>query len=197
MKSNQITNLTGKFSKGVRLATASEIRMRSEESLKFFREYSYKQLQSINTIQALTETQETQIVNSKRGISPGDIVCFNYSPLYAKKIPYYDKTPLLLPIGFTSQGFNGLNLHYLKPADRAKLLDIIYKQDKNIMGYMHALAQTPYYKPAFKQYLYSRMRSKVHIFDRQHWDMAIYLPLARFVKNTQQHASSKAITRKK
>ena len=194
------TKLTGRFSEAIREATQKQIEMRSKESIKFFRQYTYKNLKSINTLNALTEVNETNIVNSKRGIVPGEIICFNYDPKYKDKLPYYDKTPLIIPITATKTGFSGLNLHYLKPVDRAHLMDLIFKHDKSVLGYMHYLAQSPYYAPCYKNYLYSRMRSKVHIFSRDHWEIAIYLPLARFVKASQGLAGSKSkhnIMRKK
>lgn len=186
------TKLKGRFSEAIRLATQKQIEMRSKESLKFFRQYVSKNLNQVNTLSALTEVNETNIVNSRRGIMPGEIICFNYDPKYKDKLPYYDKTPLIIPITATKTGFSGLNLHYLTPVDRARVMDLIFKQDKSVMGFMHALATSPYYAPCYKNYLYSRMRSKVHIFSREHWEIAIYLPLARFVKASQGLVGSKS-----
>lgn len=186
------TKLTSRFSAAVREATQKQIDMRSKESLKFFRQYVAKKLNAVNTLNALTEVNETNIVNSRRGILPGEIICFNYDPKFKDKLPYYDKTPLIIPISANKTGFSGLNLHYLKPVDRARLMDLIFKHDKSVLGYMHALAQSPYYAPCYKKYLYSRMRSKVHIFSREHWEIAIYLPLARFVKASQGLVGSKS-----
>ena len=79
------TKLTGRFSEAIRAATQKQIEMRSKESIKFFKQYTYKNLTSINTLNALTEVNETNIVNSKRGIVPGEIICFNYDPKYKDK----------------------------------------------------------------------------------------------------------------
>lgn len=186
------TKLTGQFSKAVSVLSQKQIEARSKESLKFFRQYTQKHLRTVNTTQALTEVQETVITNARRGIWPGDIICFDYDPKYKDKLPYYDRTPLIIPVSASKTGFSGLNLHYLTPVDRARMMDLIFKNDNSVLGYMHALAQSPYYAPCYKNYLYDHVRSKVHVFSRDHWEIAIYLPLARFVKASAGHVGSKS-----
>lgn len=182
----------GKFTKAVQLANQKNIELRSRESLKWFRQYTTKHLRKINTIDALTEVSETRITNPTRGIRPGDIITFDYDPKTKDKLPYYDTTPLIIPLSFDKKGFSGLNLHYLTPVDRARLMDLLFRNESSARGYMHALSISPYYKPCYKRYLYNHVRSRVHIFEQQHWEIAIYLPLARFQKGSQGLAASKS-----
>ena len=53
----------------------------------------------------------------------GNMYMFFYDPKHKDTLPYYDGFPLVIPIGPAEKGFLGLNLHYLPPALRAKLLD--------------------------------------------------------------------------
>ena len=46
-----------------------------------------------------------------------------YNPKHKATLPYYDLFPLVLPIQKLSDGFIGINFHYLYPKDRAILLD--------------------------------------------------------------------------
>ena len=51
---------------------------------------------------------------------------FVYGPKHAKKLPYYDTFPLVLPLERYSDGFLGMNFHYLPIPLRMKLLDKIF-----------------------------------------------------------------------
>ena len=48
---------------------------------------------------------------------------FFYDPKMKKKLPYYDRFPLILPIETYSNGFLGINFHYLSMPIRIRLLD--------------------------------------------------------------------------
>ena len=50
---------------------------------------------------------------------------FFYDPKMKKKLPYYDRFPLILPIEQYSNGFLGINFHYLSMPIRIRLLDRI------------------------------------------------------------------------
>ena len=56
----------------------------------------------------------------------GKMNMFIYAPKFAKKLPYYDTFPLVLPLERYSDGFLGINLHYLHPRLRARLMDGLY-----------------------------------------------------------------------
>ena len=65
------------------------------------------------------------IRDGKQSSSPffGNLNMFFYDPKFKKTLPYYDRFPLVLPIERYSDGFLGINLHYLPIPLRIRLLD--------------------------------------------------------------------------
>ena len=65
------------------------------------------------------------IRDGKRSNKPfyGRMNMFFYDTKYKKTLPYYDTFPLVLPLEFYSDGFLGINFHYLPIPLRIKLLD--------------------------------------------------------------------------
>ena len=65
------------------------------------------------------------IRDGKRDSRPfyGRLNMFIYDPKFKKKLPYYDTFPLVLPLEKYSDGFLGINLHYLPIPLRIRLLD--------------------------------------------------------------------------
>lgn len=63
------------------------------------------------------------------GISAGYIgamLVFFYNAKTKKKLPYWDRFPLVLMVGPAEGGFYGLNLHYIPPQHRAVLFDLMH-----------------------------------------------------------------------
>ena len=65
------------------------------------------------------------IRDGKQAKSPfgGRLNMFVYAPKFARKLPYYDTFPLVLPLENYYDGFLGINLHYLQISLRIRLLD--------------------------------------------------------------------------
>lgn len=134
----------------------------------------------------------------------GRMYLFAYDPKWKNELPYYDTFPLVIPFDSiktggkagTSQGFMGLNLHYLPPILRARLMNAIYHgylsrnklDEKTRMKLSYQLlrrvAELRFFKPCVKQYLFNYTRSKFLLIDPSEWDMAMMLPLQRFQKAT-------------
>jgi len=55
----------------------------------------------------------------------GKMVMFFYDPKWKKKLPYYDRFPLIFPVEEAKGGFYGINMHYLSPWQRARLFDAL------------------------------------------------------------------------
>ena len=53
----------------------------------------------------------------------GKMYFYFYDPKTKDSMPYYDRFPLVIPIERYSDGFLGLNLHYIHPRQRIILLD--------------------------------------------------------------------------
>lgn len=133
----------------------------------------------------------------------GSMYLFAYDPKMKATLPYYDRFPLVIPFGSTTAvgraykqggaGFYGLNMHYLPPILRAKLMDKLYMYASNKqldestrlrISYklLSRAANLRFFKPCVKQYLFSHMRSKFFYIEPKEWDIALFLPLDRFVK---------------
>jgi hypothetical protein len=130
----------------------------------------------------------------------GSMYLFNYDPKGKKTLPYYDRYPLVIPIGsakttgFAASGgsFLGLNLHYLPLPLRARLMDALYTtassktldENTKLKVSYNILVQASKYRffqPCIKRYLISHVRSKFFYIEPTEWNMALFLPFDRFV----------------
>lgn len=122
----------------------------------------------------------------------GKMYFFSYDAKGKKTLPYYDRFPLVLPIEQYSDGFLGLNLHYVPPNYRAMLLDSMMDIISNkrfdestrfraSYSLLNGSSRYHIFKPCVKRYLYTQMRSKFISIDASEWDIAIFLPFERFV----------------
>jgi hypothetical protein len=91
-----------------------------------------------------------------------------------------------------SDGFLGLNLHYLDPMSRLVLLDKImdfinndkYKNTTKLNLSYDLLASSRRYKmiePCIKRYLSSHIRSSMIYVEPDNWETAIFLPVQKMV----------------
>jgi len=129
---------------------------------------------------------------------------FFYDPKMKKELPYYDRFPLIFPFkrGFTRQraieegSFLGINLHYLPPQLRARLMDALYtiSMDKTFdentrirISYeiLNKASKFRFFKPCVKRYLVNRVRSRFVKINADQWDTALFLPTERFVKKNK------------
>ena len=53
--------------------------------------------------------------NLKKKLMIGNMYMFRYEPKLKESLPYYDRFPIVFPIEPYSDGFLGLNFHYLYP----------------------------------------------------------------------------------
>lgn len=128
----------------------------------------------------------------------GKMFMFFYDPKHKDTLPYYDVFPLIFVIGMKDNGFLGLNLHYLPPILRAKLMDQLYritndkrynKNTKLKVSYdiLNRASRFKYFKPCVKHYLLEKVQSKYLSVEPQYWDVALMLPTERFKKDTKQN----------
>jgi hypothetical protein len=135
----------------------------------------------------------------------GRMYLFQYDPKGKKTLPYYDRFPLIFPIassrtsGFAASGgsFLGINLHYLPLPLRARLMDALYKTatTKEIdettrlkISYqiLQQASRYRFFKPCIKRYLISHVQSKFFYIEPTEWEMALFLPIDRFVGANKQ-----------
>lgn len=160
---------------------------RTAESARWFRE-------RVASLSA-SSIHEASLLTPSRFVSrplPGQCFMFFYDPKLKKTLPYYDRFPLVFLVDVDRTGFTGLNVHYLDPISRAKLIDALHelttnkRYDENTRLRMtYALLQSSskyrYFKPCLKRYLWAHTRSRLAIVHSDEWDLVAAMPLQRFV----------------
>lgn len=130
-------------------------------------------------------------------VMPGRMYMFTYNAKTKDTLPYWDAFPLIFPVSTFPGGFCGINLHYLQPVLRAKLMDALYiiANNKNyddttrlmisynVLKNSSAMAA---FKPCFKNYLYDHVRSQFIYIEPKEWDICAFLPTQKFQKQTSQ-----------
>lgn len=127
----------------------------------------------------------------------GKMLFYMYDAKYKDSLPYWDQFPLVFPINTQSGNkFLGMNLHYLPPVHRAKLMAALMTlsntttlapQTKLTMTYklLNSSSKYIYFKPCIKSYLYSHIRSRIMTVNPEQWMRVLFLPTANFLKNTE------------
>lgn len=133
----------------------------------------------------------------------GKLYLFEYDPYYKDELPYWDKFPLVFPIGPKPQrlnpghgpGFLGINLHYLPPRARAVLMDALLETASNdkyddttklnisyeiLKGASETFVR---FDECVKVYLYGHIRGGVYYVPPSKWSQIIMLPLQQWVRN--------------
>jgi hypothetical protein len=124
----------------------------------------------------------------------GKMYLLRYDPKYKASLPYYDTAPLIILCDRPKKGkgFYALNVHYLSPLDRAKLLGALAPLEttnrdrkattKIRMSYSILKAAKKYrrFKPCFKRYLPEHIKSKLVEIPAQYWDIVLMLPTQQF-----------------
>jgi hypothetical protein len=123
----------------------------------------------------------------RRQPSVGKLNFFFYDPKLKNFLPYYDRFPLVLPIGSAQGGFLGINFHYLPIALRVRLLEAIDGKDLSSADY-NSLKRINLIKPTIKHYLTNHVRSGFLRIDQEDFLPACLLPVQQFKK-----ASSAAV----
>ena len=132
------------------------------------------------------------IRDGKQRRSPffGRLNMFFYDPKLKAKLPYYDTFPLVLPLEGYSDGFLGINFHYLPINLRIRLLDRIvdFSTDTNFdegttldVDYT-GVKGLRLVKPTLKRYLSGRVKTNFRRIDADEFTVATLLPVARFSK---------------
>ena len=149
-----------------------------------------------------TPTSSDLIRDGKRTSVPtfGLLNMFVYSPKLKDKLPYYDTFPLVLPIETYSNGFLGINLHYLSVPMRIRLLDRLtdfannkqFDETTTIQANYRALKNVDLIKPCLKRYLAGYVKSKVRKVEADEFMVATLLPVQRFKKQSDNYVFGKS-----
>jgi len=156
------------------------------------REWLRSKVKSLNpTPQSLMRDRERLRNNS----FIGRMYFYFYDPKHKDTLPYYDRFPLVIPIERYSDGFLGLNLHYIHPKQRIILLDKLSDvatnnrfDDKTKLRisyeYLAAASKAFEATPCIKRYLFSHIDSRFLEISAEEWDIAVMLPVESFVGAT-------------
>jgi len=132
------------------------------------------------------------IRDGKRDTKPfvGKLNMFFYDPKFKKTLPYYDTFPLVLPLEAYSDGFLGINFHYLPIPLRVKLLDRLVDYSNNTKFDESTRLNVDYGKlkrikliqPTIHKYLSGQTKSQFRRIDADEFMVAALLPVQRFQK---------------
>ena len=127
----------------------------------------------------------------------GRMYFFVYNPKHKVTLPYYDMFPLVLPVERYSDGFLGINFHYLAPKDRAHLLDEIkiFANDKTLKettrilltyNMLRGFTKFKRAKPCLKSYITTYMKTQFIPVLTDEWGPSIFLPVENFKKKSKK-----------
>ncbi len=167
---------------------------RSKKSISWLRaKYSEITKGSVRTTNFIDQTDR------KRNVPRvGRMYMFVYDPKGKDTLPFYDRFPLIFFVEPAEGGFYGINLHYLPPILRAKLMDSLYETQVNgvvsnettkmkiTYRLLKSASRFRWFKPCFKHYLFAHVRSKFVYVPPEEWDMTIFLPTEQFKKATKE-----------
>ena len=162
----------------------------SKESVAWFREAAQK-VTTVSAPRLMNDKQNVRGQITQQNI--GQMFMYFYDPKTKDVLPYYDKFPLIILVDFAPDGFYGLNLHYLPPYLRAKLMDSLYSLRNNDkyddttklkISYvvLKNVSKFKWFAPCFKRYLYSHVQGQYLFVQTENWDKALMLPTERFAK---------------
>lgn len=131
----------------------------------------------------------------------GRMYFFFYDPKTKEKMKYYDRFPLVLPIERYTDGFLGLNLHYIHPKQRLILMDKLSsyanndkfdKTTKLKLTYQTLKAASRIFEKnaCIKRYLFTQIQSRFLEISAEEWDIAVLLPMEDFTSEKKPVSKS-------
>jgi len=161
----------------------------TEEAIEWYREKS----QEVVVRDQKQVIRSNPILMSKILSLPGFMYTFYYKPKNHETLPYHDRFPVVFPFRKTKEGFYGLNMHYLPLEFRAILMDRLYPlatdqnyDEKTRLRLKYEILESSgkfrYFRPCVRQYLNSHTRTRYALIPANQWDIALFLPLERFIK---------------
>ena len=172
-------------------AFRSGIQPRTRESLQWFK----KRLKSVTRVQN-NQILKDPLLNRVPKPLMGRMYMYFYDPKTKETLPYYDRFPLIIMVKKERNGFTGLNLHYLPPVLRARFFDRLTQFTNNkkydestrfrlTYNFLRSSSKLEMFKPCFKRYLNSQVTTKITEVPATEWEVALFLPTDKFVKNSR------------
>lgn len=169
------------------LARKANISRGTKESIDWFRNRVRKDSRNRSferVSQGLRESMRPRL---------GSMVMYQYDPKWKKRLPYYDTQPLIILLEKTTDGWYGINMHYLPPSIRAEILvEVGWTRRVALDKIARKLQQNEYLKHACKRYLSAQVTSRMSVVPRTEWEIVVQLPFEAFEKLTVQQVWRKA-----
>lgn len=172
-------------------AFRSGVQPRTRESLQWFK----KRLKSVTRVQN-NQILKDPLLNRVAKPLMGRMYMYFYDPKTKETLPYYDRFPLIIMVKKEKGGFTGLNLHYLPPVLRARFFDRLTEFTNNkkydestrfrlTYNFLRNSSKLELFKPCFKRYLTSQVTTRITEVPATEWEVALFLPTDKFVKNSR------------
>lgn len=172
-------------------AFRSGVQPRTRESLEWFK----KRLASVSRVQNNVILKDPALNRVQKPFM-GRMYMYFYDPKTKETLPYYDRFPLIIMVKKEKNGFTGLNLHYLPPVLRAKFFDNLTEFTNNkkydestrfrlTYNFLKSSTKMDLFKPCFKRYLTSQITTRITEVPATEWEVALFLPTDKFVKNSR------------
>lgn len=153
----------------------------------------HEQVRRIGSSPAKFVRQESDVYDTvaRNAVGIGKMYTFFYDPKHKATLPFFDRFPCVFVIELYNDGFLGLNLHYLRPADRAVLLEQLLEYQTNTrvsanrrlrLSYnlISGFAKSRLAKHCVKRYLRGHVRSRLMRIDSDYWPMVAMMPKQEF-----------------
>lgn len=159
----------------------------------------YKQLLKTS---AFSSKKEGKIGGKTNRVRPGTLITFQYDAKGKDTLKYWDKQPMILVVDVLSDGFTGLNMHYLPARQRLLLMEALLnktvgKKEKAHVQISYDLlkgaAKYKWFKPTFKRYLVGHVKRPMILIPEEDWLYAVMLPTAKFVGASRQSVYKESI----
>lgn len=190
------------YSDILKKASQTGLKYGDERLRDWFRDKALESVGGINTTRLVQK--EASKANAVVHPTIGKMLMYRYDPKHKATLPYYDKFPLIFPIERYNNGWLGINLHYLPPVYRARLMDALYdtisnkrydETTKMKINYkiLKNASKFRYFEPCIHRYLTSHVKSQLIEVDIKEWDYVMMLPLARFEKMGQRRVWDESV----
>lgn len=178
-----------------------ELAFGTKESLNWFRE----NVKNIRINYAGSKRLLAEGGERVTRVREGRIYMYFYHAKGEEKLPYFDRFPLVICVDRQPTYFTGLNLHYLSPRLRVEFLSRLdeYLSDRQYdeetkfrltYDLIANIRKLRAFRPCFKKYLYSQVRSRIIEVPPNNWEVISLLPAARFTVNANTvYADSRKI----
>lgn len=179
---------TSLFDKYKDLSAKAGVQPRTQDSYKWFIE-KMKTLRNINRTNIL---KDPNLIKKNKPLA-GRMYMYFYDPKTKETLPYYDRFPLIVMVGPAPGGFYGINLHYLAPPLRAKMLDGLLSITNNnrfdestkiklSYNLLKSIRTLRWFEPCFKRYLLTNVKRQMVMVEASEWETAVFLPTEDFAK---------------